>query len=211
MALDDEDPAANAELADSLSLAFLVLLEELGPVERAAFLLREVFGYEYGEVAAMTDQSEANARQLVSRARKRISERRRRFDADRQRSHELTGRFMVACATGDVSELMSLLSDDVVVWTDGGDFARAAPRPIVGPWRSARFLIYVTKTIPEGADVREMQINGQPGLVIEVDGRVTSAIVFDILNGQMSGIRVVVNPQKLAGVQPGARRFPALP
>ena len=208
----EPDPASSAELADSLSLAFLVLLEELGPVERAAFLLRDVFGYDYDEVAEMTGASPANCRQMVSRARRRVVERRQRFDADALRSEELVARFLSACATGDVSGLMAMLSEDVVVWTDGGGKARAAPRPVVGPFRAARFLVSISRRgIPEDAQVRALRLNGQPGLVIESAGQVTTAIVLDVVDDLIIGVRVVANPEKLAAVQPGAGRFPAVP
>ncbi|MHB8682238.1 MAG: RNA polymerase sigma-70 factor [Acidimicrobiales bacterium] len=206
-----QDPAAGAELADTLSLAFLVLLEELGPVERATFLLREVFGYDYDEVAEMTGESQANCRQLVSRAKRRIAERRHRFDADARHSEELARRFQLACGTGDVGGLMALLSDDVVIWTDGGGKARAAPRPVVGPWRAARFLVHIAKGISAGAEVRPVRLNGQPGLVVDQGGVVVAALVLDVLGGQVCGVRIVSNPEKLTAVQPGVGRFPALP
>jgi RNA polymerase sigma-70 factor (ECF subfamily) len=144
----------STELADSLSMAFLVLLEELSPAERAAFLLREVFGYDYKDIARTLERTEPSCRQLVSRARHRIGDRRKRFDADREQSRELTRRFVVACGSGDVEGLMSLLTEDVIVWTDGGGQAKASPRPVVGPWRSARFLIHVAKTFPADVQVR---------------------------------------------------------
>ena len=132
---------AAAEQADSLSLAFLVLLEELTPRERAAYLLHDIFGYSFEEVGRSLGGSPAAARQLGARARKRIEERRQRFDADLRQGRALTDRFLVACATGDLSGLLSMLSDDIVVWTDGGGKVRAAMRPVVGPYRSSRFLL----------------------------------------------------------------------
>ncbi|MFZ0666712.1 MAG: RNA polymerase sigma factor SigJ [Acidimicrobiales bacterium] len=196
-------PEAGVVLADSLSLAFLVLLEELAPAERAAFLLREVFGYEYSEIARMLERNEPACRQLVSRARHRVGDRRKRFEADHEQSRELTRRFVFACGTGDIEGLMSLLAEDVVVWTDGGGKATSAPRPVVGPWRAARFLVHVAKTFPN-ATVGEMTLNGQPGLIFEENGRVTSAVVIDVLDGKIAGIRVVANPEKLTALQ---RRF----
>ncbi len=138
----------SAELVDSLSLAFLVLLEELQPVERAVFLLHDVFDYPYDEIAGIVDRTEAACRQLVSRARRRVDAPRRRFDADRAHGRELTRRFLVACGTGDLEGLLSLLSDDVIVWTDGGGKVRAALRPVTGPHRAARFLLSVARTDP---------------------------------------------------------------
>ncbi len=206
----EADPAAGAELADSLSLAFLVLLEELGPVERAVFLLREVFAFPYDEIAEMTGQTPENCRQMLHRARRRVGERRRRFETDRARADALAERFLVACGAGDLPGLMALLADDVVVWTDGGGKAKAAPRPVVGPWRAARFLVHTAKGIPAGA-VRRATLNGQPGILVDEGGVVTTAIVLDIADGSIVGVRVVANPDKLRAVQPGAGRFPALP
>ncbi len=189
-----------AELADNLSLAFLVLLEELAPAERAAFLLRDVFGYPYDEIAAALERNEPACRQLVSRARHRIGDRRRRFEADHELGRELTRRFVVACGTGDVDGLMSLLTEDVVVWTDGGGKVKSAPRPVVGPWRAARFLVHVAKGFAPGVTMREENLNGQPGVVFELDGVVTSAVVVDVLGGRIAGIRVVANPEKLTAL-----------
>jgi RNA polymerase sigma-70 factor (ECF subfamily) len=203
---DDEVPFPGADLADSLSMAFLVLLEELAPVERAAFLLREVFGYDYAEIAATLDRSEPACRQVVSRAKRRIGDRRKRFEVDREKTRELTRRFVVACGTGDIDGLIALLAEDVVVWTDGGRQARAAPRPVVGPWRAARFLIHVAKTLPEGFELREVTLNGQPGIVFVEEGLVTNAVVVDVLDGRIAGIRVVSNPEKLLALRAGVSR-----
>lgn len=189
------DETAAAEQADSLSLAFLVLLEELTPLERAAYLLHDVFGYTFDEVARSLGRTPAACRQLGARARRRIEERRQRFDADVQHGRELTDRFLVACATGDLSGLLSMLSDDVVVWTDGGGKVKAAMRPVVGPHRSSRFLINVAKKAhgsPQAAI-----LNGQPAFVFVEDGAVVAALVLDIMEGLIVGVRVVSNPDKL--------------
>lgn len=195
------DASAAVELADSVSLAFLVLLEELTPVERAAFLLREVFGYPYAELAAMLDRSEISCRQLVSRARRHVAERRTRFDADQERSRELTRRFMAACATGDLAGLLSMLAQDVVVWSDGGGKVQAALRPVFGADKVARLLIGIVRKVPAGASIREVDINGQPGLVLVSDGVVTGAVVVDVLDGQVTAVRIVANPDKLRALQ----------
>jgi RNA polymerase sigma-70 factor, ECF subfamily len=189
------DESAAVEQADSLSLAFLVLLEELTPPERAAYLLHDIFGYPFDEVARSLGRTPVSCRQLASRSRQRIEERRHRFDADLRHGRELTDRFLRACATGDLSGLMALLSDDVVVWTDGGGKVRAALRPVVGPERSSRFLINVAKRV-QGVPLGVI-LNGQPAAVL-VDGvRVVAAVVLDILDGRIVGVRVVSNPAKL--------------
>ncbi len=190
------DDHSAAETADSLSLAFLVLLEELTPLERAAYLLHDVFGYPFDEVARSLGRSPGACRQLAARARKHIEERRRRFDADLRHGRELTDRFLVACATGDLTGLLSMLADDVVVWTDGGGKVRAALRPVVGLHRSSRFLINVAKK-QQGVPLATV-LNGQPANVFVDDGRVVAALVLDIMEGAIVGVRVISNPDKLA-------------
>ncbi len=195
---NDAGPAEAAELADSLSMAFLVLLEELAPAERAAFLLHDVFGYGYPEIAAMLGRREPATRQLTARARHRIGERRRRFDASPQQGQRLASQFLAACATGDLEALMSMLADDAVVWMDSGGKARAARNPIFGADKAARFLIGTAKNVPASAQVSLAHLNGQPGAIITESGRVTTAIVLDILHHQVTGVRIVVNPEKLS-------------
>jgi RNA polymerase sigma-70 factor (ECF subfamily) len=195
------DETSAAEQADSLSLAFLVLLEELTPLERAAYLLHDIFGYSFEEVARSLGRTPAACRQLGVRARQRIDMRRQRFDADLRHGRELTDRFLVACATGDLSALMQMLSDDVIVWTDGGGKVRAAVRPVVGPQRSSRFLVNVAKK-SSGAP-RATVLNGQPATVFVEGDRVVAALVLDILDGVIVAVRAVTNPDKLAGL--GAR------
>ena len=201
----DAGPAEAAELADSLSMAFLVLLEELAPAERAAFLLRDVFGYGYPEIAGMLGRREPAARKLIARARHRIGERRRRFDADLQQGQQLASQFLAACATGDLQALMSMLADDVVVWQDSGGKARAARNPIRGADKAARFLIGTARGVPASAQVSLARLNGQPGAVITDSGRVTATIVLDVLHHQVTGIRIVVNPDKLSRLQESLR------
>jgi RNA polymerase sigma-70 factor (ECF subfamily) len=189
-----DEPSA-AEQADSLSLAFLVLLEELTPLERAAYLLHDVFGYSFDEVARSLARTPGACRQLGVRARKHIEERRQRFDADMRHGRELTDRFLVACATGDLTGLLAMLSDDVVVWTDGGGKVRAALRPVLGPHRGSRFLVNVAKKV-QGVP-RATVLNGQPATVFVDEGVVVAALVLDIMEGAIVGVRVISNPDKL--------------
>jgi RNA polymerase sigma-70 factor (ECF subfamily) len=189
------DETAAVEQSDSLSLAFLVLLEELTPLERAAYLLHDIFGYSFEEVARSLGRTPVACRQLGARARRRIEERRQRFDADVRHGRELTDRFLHACATGDLSDLLSMLSEDVVVWTDGGGKVRAALRPVVGPHRSSRFLINVAKRT-HGLP-RAVILNGQPATVFVENDAVVTALVLDIMEGQIVGVRAVTNPDKL--------------
>lgn len=198
--LSDDDPGTAAELSESLSLAFLVLLEELTPAERAAFLLHDVFGYGYDELSRIVAKEPAACRQLVSRARRHVAARRQRFDADLQLAERLCQEFVTACAGGDIDRLVGSLARDVVVWTDGGGKVSAALRPVTGAGRAARFLIGVTGKIPAGGAVQFARLNGQPGVLITVEGAVTAAVALDIVAGSIVGVRVVTNPDKLAAV-----------
>lgn len=196
----EPDPADSAELADTLSLAFLVLLDELSPAERAAFILREVFAYSYTETASMLGRSEAACRQLVSRATRQIGDRRPHLDADRRVGEELAVRFLAACADGDVQGLLDILAPDVVMWGDGGGKAKANFRPVLGSKRASRFLVNVAKRVAPGSSVRLAQLNGQPGFVIEHEGVPINATVLDVIDGVICGIRIVTNPDKLVAL-----------
>jgi RNA polymerase sigma-70 factor, ECF subfamily len=190
-----EDEFSAVEQADTLSIAFLVLLEELSPAERAAYLLHDIFGYRFDEVARSLGRTPAGCRQLATRARRRIEHRRQRFDADAQHGRELTHAFIRACGTGDLDGLVELLADDVVVWTDGGGKVRAAMRTVVGVHRSSRFLVNVAKRL-DGVP-RDATLNGQPGAVFIGDGVVVASLVLDILDAKIVGVRVISNPDKL--------------
>jgi RNA polymerase sigma-70 factor, ECF subfamily len=159
------DPASRAELADSLSLALLVLLERLTPVERAAYLLREVFGYEYAQIAGIIERTEVNSRQLVARARKHIEASRPRFDADEAARDALLERFLAAAEEGDMEALEQLLAKDAVLYADGGGKAMAAPEPLVGATLIARFMAVVTRRALHELESRPVRVNGQPGRV----------------------------------------------
>ena len=199
--VDDSDPARAAELADSLSLAFLALLEELSPAERAAFLLHDVFSYGYDDVAEALSRSPAACRQLVSRARRELAARRRRFDADADSAARLTERFLVACAGGDLDGLLGMLAEDVVVLSDGGGRAKAALRPIVGRPKAARYLVGIsTQGLGPDAEILPVLLNGQPGMVVRSAGVVVAAGVLDITDGLVSTVRVMLNPDKLGAI-----------
>jgi RNA polymerase sigma-70 factor (TIGR02957 family) len=196
----EQDPAEVAEMADSLSLSFLILLETLSPVERAVFLLREVFGYGYDEIAQIVDKSEANCRQIFGRARRRIDEGKPRFEADRRHQTELVHRFLTVFQDGEVERLVEFLADDVIFTGDGGGKGRGLPRPIYGRDRVARLL---AAFLPEyrtiGARVQPTEINGQPGtLNFDDRGRLINVFVFDVADGVIQTIRSIINPDKLA-------------
>ena len=161
-------PASRAELSDSLSLALLVLLERLTPVERAAYLLREVFGYEYAEIAEIIERTEVNSRQLVTRARKHLEAGRPRFDADEAARDALLERFVAAAEEGDLEALEELLAKDAVLYADSGGKARAPQQPVVGAAQIARFMAAVAQVRPAAGEVesRFVRVNGQPGQVV---------------------------------------------
>ncbi|MCB0212382.1 MAG: RNA polymerase sigma-70 factor [Anaerolineae bacterium] len=191
---------SSVALAESLSMAFLVLLESLTPIERAAFLLREVFDYDYAEIAAMIDKSEANCRQLVRRARQHISNRRPRFDPTPEQQERLTVQFMETCLQGDMPGLLNLLADDITVWSDGGGKVAAARRPIFGADRVAHFFITLTGKVPDNVITKAAWINGQPGLISYFNGRPENVLIMDIADDRIQTIYAIRNPDKLQRV-----------
>ncbi|HVM11912.1 MAG TPA: RNA polymerase sigma-70 factor [Actinomycetota bacterium] len=199
------DVAASAELAESLSLAFLVLLETLSPVERAAFLLHDVFGYPYVQVAEVIGKTEENARQLAARARRHIEARRPRFEASKEERDALARAFFQAAQEGHVERLISLLADEAVAYADGGGKAPAASQPIQGAERVARFLVALgAVAMRRGVRVRLVEANGQPAiLAVEPDGRVGSVMALQIADGRIHAIASVVNPDKLVHLTEG--------
>lgn len=193
------DLAANLETDESLSLAFLVLLQTLSPVERAVFLLREVFDYGYDEISAIVRKSEDNCRQIFARAKKRIDAGRPRFDVSPRDQHELAARFFAAARQGDLASLITFLAADVAFYGDGGGKARAYPQPIFGRERVALVLKSLFKMAHEfNITIRPARINGQPGaLLCDSDGRLADVIVLDIAGGAIQTVRSIVNPDKL--------------
>jgi RNA polymerase sigma-70 factor (ECF subfamily) len=198
----EETPADLAETADSLSMAFLVLLEQLSPVERAVFLLREVFGYEFDEIARTVERSEANCRQILVRARAHVSERRPRFESSPQKREELAQRFFAACRDGDHQALVGLLAADAAVYGDGGGKVHASPQPIVGREHVANALIGFTRVATSMAlSFQPAWVNGQPGAVFhDRDGRAVWVASLDIVDGAIVAVRSVLNPDKLAHI-----------
>src|SRR5438067_7386737 len=197
-------PAELADMSDSLSLAFLVLLETLTPVERAVFLLREVFDYGYDEIARTIGKSEQNCRQLAARARKQIEVRRPRFEASRERKEELARRFFAAADRGDTEGLVGMLAADVVSYGDGGGRAFAFPRPVYGRDAVARLLAGLRERVRSaGVRWRHAEINGQPGaLFFDVEDRILFVVSLDIAEDQIQTIRAVNNPEKLGHLGP---------
>jgi RNA polymerase sigma factor (sigma-70 family) len=206
---DGPGPAEHAELADALSMAFLVLLEALSPVERAVFMLREVFEYGYPDVARITGKTEVNCRQIFARARQRIAAGGQAGDsappaARRAEGEELARRFFEAAAGGDMDALLGMLAPDVVLHGDGGGKAQAIGKPLAGRQRVMRlFVVGLRWGRTLGASLRLAWVNGQPGAVMyDAEGRVVGVVELDVADGVVQAIRSVVNPDKLGHLGP---------
>jgi RNA polymerase sigma-70 factor, ECF subfamily len=204
--LPTEDIPDAAETADSLSMAFLVLLESLTPVERAVFLLREVFDYDYREIARIVERNEDNCRQLYVRARRHIDDGRPRFEASREQRDQLAQRFLAAAQEGDTDALVELLAADVVVYGDGGGKAPSWTQPVVGPERVAKLMAGTfAQARGVGASAELTQLNGQPGIrFADADGRIGAVMSLEIVDGVIQTIRGVTNPDKLGHLGPVA-------
>jgi RNA polymerase sigma-70 factor (ECF subfamily) len=194
------DPEQYAELSDSLSMAFLVLLERLTPPERAVLLLRDVFGYGFDEVAELIGKTEAACRQLAVRAREKIKEGKPRFETSVEKRWALAERFFAAVEHGDTDGLAEMLAEDVVMYGDGGGKAPARREPIRGIMETARFLVaFRPRADREGWALTLVDVNGQPGAVVhDGDGSTITVVSLDIAMGKVQTVRAVVNPDKLA-------------
>jgi len=192
------DPRESAELADSLSTAFLVLLESLSPPERAAFLLREVFGYDYAELAQVLEKSEDNCRQMVSRARGRLETKEPRFETSREEQERLLAQFIEATASGNYDALVGVLAEDAAVYSDHGGKAAAAQRTILGADKIARFFLGIQKRFPPAdPSIRLVSLNGRPGAILFSGEVPYSAFSFECGPTGIARIYVVRNPDKL--------------
>lgn len=197
------DPFGIIRVDESLSMAFLVLLERLTPVERAVFLLREVFEYEYAEIATILGQSEVNCRQILRRARQHVSAMRPRFQAAKPKRDDLLARFLEAIGTGEMAGLLNLLAKDVILHSDGGGKAVAVPNEVHGHGNVARGILGGLKRLVPRTLVRRLaQINGEPGLVNYLDGKPHSVLTIDVEGNHIRAIYVITNPVKLAHLLP---------
>lgn len=200
----------SADVADSVSMALLVVLETLSPLERAVFVLGEVFGFSYREIATAVERSEDTVRQAGARARKHVQARRPRFQADRARQRQVTERFLAAAAGGDINTLMQLLAPDVTLWTDGGGKVRQARLPVTGVERVAAWIAGVGKRPYEGVAPRDMavevtELNGKPGIVFRAGDRVIATLGVDMdEEDRISAIYNVANPDKLIAIADGS-------
>jgi len=200
---DRAAPDRSVALAESVTLAFMVLLETLSPEERAVFLLREVFDHEYDEIAAMLDTTPANCRQLFHRAKTHLADRRPRFHDTVAAKRPLVGRFVHALRDGDGDALASVLAEDVGFWSDGGGKVLAARRPIFGRDSVVQVLVGIRRTAPafgvsiDDVTMDEVEVNNEPALVLRVSGRIDSVYTLSIEGDAIAAIRIVRNPDKL--------------
>ncbi|WP_369167511.1 RNA polymerase sigma-70 factor [Streptomyces sp. R28] len=194
------DSAERAVLADSVSLAVLVVLESLSPLERAVFVLREAFGYPYAEIAAMLDRGEAAVRQLAGRARNHVDERRPRYEVDPVQRRDLTERFLAAAAEGDLDGLMSLLAPDVRLVGDSGGKAKAPVRVLETADKVGRFLVGVTRKGVPDLSFRFLELNGGPAVLVRSGDKPDSVFQLDVLDGRIQSVYIIRNPDKLTSL-----------
>jgi len=191
------DPAQNLELSDTLSTAFLLLLENLSPVERAVFLLREAFGYEYETIGEIVDKEPANCRQIARRAKHRLSESRPRFEPSKQQQEQIVEHFLRACQLGDFQGLLALLSEDITISTDGGGKALCIPSPLQGAAKVARSLLTIQKKKPTETIYQIQDVNHRPSILTYTHGNLFSVTTFAFNNDKIQAIFKVTNPDKL--------------
>src|SRR6185312_7014727 len=207
----DEAPAESAELSDSLSIAYLVLLDQLSATERAVLLLHDVFGYRFDEIGAIVDRSEAGCRQIAVRARRRLDPERPRFDSDPRERAQVAEQFLSAFRDGDIDALLHLVAEDAVFVGDGGGKAAALPEPIYGRDRVVHLLrAFANQNRRLNVRFEPALVNSQPGAVVrDLDGLVVTVLAFDIAGGMVQTVRSIVNPDKighLGAVSPLTRR-----
>jgi RNA polymerase sigma-70 factor (TIGR02957 family) len=212
MGKEADDPAGRVEMKETISTAFLVLLERLSPLERAVFLLREAFGYDYADIAEVVDKSEANCRQALARARKRIEAERPRFEPSTERHRELTEEFLAAVTDGDLEGLERMLANDVVFYADGGGKAPAIHKPLHGATSVARFLLgLVRRGLPMGVRFEPVTANAQPAVRLATrDGEILGVLMLEIADGRVVAFRNQINPDKLGHLGPVGDMFALL-
>ncbi|MFD8511553.1 RNA polymerase sigma-70 factor [Streptomyces antimycoticus] len=199
------DAGEEVELAESVSLALLVVLETLSPLERAVFVLKEVFGFSFKEIAGMLERGEASVRQVGHRARSHVQARRPRYDTPAEVRRQVTDEFLAACLGGDLNRMMELLAPDVTAWSDGGGKVKAALRPQQGAEKVARFLAAVLTQPMDDPRVHTVDVNGRPGLLLTVAGHPDTVACAEVEDGRITEIRIIRNPDKLRHVLPTGR------
>ena len=198
---DGAAPLQRVEQRESIASAFLVLLESLNPQERAVFLLREVFEYEYAEIADMLGLSAANCRQIFHRAQQRLAERRRRYEPSADTQRRIVERFMRAAQRGDMTALTEVLAQDVVAWSDGGGKVSAGRNPIVGRDKVVRLVLGLVSKAPANLRAELAEVNGAPALLIFIDGALWEVVSLAIADGRIQALHLVLNPDKLAFIR----------
>jgi RNA polymerase sigma-70 factor, ECF subfamily len=201
------DPAKTVEWVDTLSTTFLVLLETLSPLERAVFLLREVFDYDYDEIGQIVDKSPTNCRQIVRRAKQHLASRRPRFEVSPRCREQMTEQFLQACNVGDLQGLIALLAEDITLWSDGGGRVTAALKPLHGTVKVAKFLLAIRSQKPANVVSQIAKVNNQPGIINYIgvrplggslwEHRPYSVMTFDFRDDRIQSVFIVVNPDKL--------------
>ena len=202
MPVTEIDPGRTAELADSLSLAFMLMLESLGPTERAVFLLREVFNRDYDEIAAIVGKSEANCRQIVRRAKERIEVKPKVPTPPTAQARKLVEEFLAAAASGQMEGVLALLAEESTVLSDGGGKVKAAGRAIIGADHVTRFLLGIWPRFMTNVDVRHVDINGSPGITVGANGRIDYALAFEVAGDRVQNVYIMCNPDKLRHLSP---------
>ena len=194
------DPSATAELADSLTMAFLVMLERLSPLERAVFVLREAFDYDYKEIGQIVEKNTAHCRQIARRARQRLADQHPRFQASRQQQEQLTQKFMLACQQGELQELLNLLAEDITLWSDGGGQVVATLRPLKGAAKVAGFLRALyrrNQKLGLTYDTELVQVNGQLGILYRLNGTIETIIAVEVIDARIHALYFMRNPSKM--------------
>jgi len=199
----DREPDAAAELSDSLTMAFMLMLESLGPVERAAFLLREVFNYDYADTAAIVGKSEVNCRQIVRRARAQLQAGPKASLPPSERAHRLVEQFLAAAESGEVKQLLAMLAEDATVYSDGGGRVKAAGRPIVSADHVSRFFVGIFPRLPADTEWRPTVINGRTGMLMFSKDEIYGTCSFDFAGGLVRDVYMILNPDKLRHISPG--------
>lgn len=200
---EHETPETEVELTESLSMALFVVLDQLNPVERAVFILREVFDYDYGAISEIVDKSQSHCRKIAQRARQNVREKKPRFEKKSTEQRELVTAFITAFREGELDKIENKLAKEAILYADGGGKVTAAGKPVVGGAKIVKFLTNIRKDITETVRFEFMDINGEPGAIGYLDGRLNDAMSIHIENGQIQSIYVILNPDKLQHLKDG--------
>jgi len=198
-----ETPEQEVELAESLSMALLVVLDQLSPVQRAVFILREIFDYDYDMIADIVQKSESHCRKIAQRARDQIRDHKPEFEKNHDEQQQLVGAFLEAVKGGNLSQIESMLAEEAILYSDGGGKVTAARKPVDGAAKIAKFLVGIQKQVPSGTEwsIEREQVNGEPGMIVRMDGELYNVWSFHVEEGKIQSIYTVLNPDKLQHVK----------